>query len=67
MLTKLPYTSNKAPSPTKSPTRYEDSPCSGDYTVDSLGEKRLRNPLKREASLEREKYEKMVNVVNRRI
>ena len=56
-----------ASSPAKSPTRYEDSPCSGDYTVDSLGEKRLRNPIQRAASLEREKYEKMVNVVNRRI
>jgi hypothetical protein len=30
------------PSPNKSPTKYEDSPTTSVYTIDSFGEKKLR-------------------------
>ena len=54
-------------SPAKSPTKYDSSPGSGDYTFDSMGEKNLRNPDRNDSSVEREKYEQMVAVFNHRI
>lgn len=44
-------------SPPKSPTKYDSSPESADYTYDSMGEKKLRNPDRNDSSVEREKYE----------